>query len=109
MTRAKPSKFDGSAIIVTIVCLMVQSVYLAEARNDPSLTVPIIDASIYHQAAVRFAGGEPLYDGAFWQPPLFPLFLGCIYQICRREHRGCQDCTGLYSNSLLSTGMVDRA
>ena len=60
---------------------MLQLTYLAGAVQDPTFLVPLIDAMHYDQAAARFAGGGPLAIGAFWQPPLFPLLLGCLYRL----------------------------
>ena len=69
------------ALSVAVVSLAIQSIYLAEsATADPTFRLPIIDAAVYHEAAARFAQGGPLADGAFWQPPLFPLGLSCLYR-----------------------------
>ncbi|HNQ23461.1 MAG TPA: tetratricopeptide repeat protein [Phycisphaerae bacterium] len=88
----------GSALVVAGVALVVQLVYLAEGycsaaparggagagyareSSDPSFLVPVVDAGVYHDAAVRFAAGGSLADGPFWQPPLFPLLLGILYR-----------------------------
>ena len=63
------------------MALAVQGVYLAEGGKDPTFGVPIVDAAKYHAAATEFAAGGPLHDTAFWQPPLFPLALGCLYRV----------------------------
>ena len=63
------------------VALAVQAVYLADGGKDPTFNLPIVDAATYHTAASRFASGGPLSADAFWQPPLFPLALGCIYRV----------------------------
>lgn len=81
MTAGTPKQLDSSAIAVAAVCLILQIGYLAEGRKDPTFEIPIVDASGYHQAATGFSRGEPLSDGAFWQPPAFPLFLGCVYRL----------------------------
>lgn len=74
-------RFDASAVLVGAVCLAVQLAYLAEGTDDPTFEVPIVDAGVYHDAAMRFAAGEPLFGDAFWQPPLFPILLGCLYRV----------------------------
>ena len=60
---------------------LVQVAYLIEGSHDPSFLHPIVDARVYHQQAVRFAMGEALEPRAFWQPPFFPLALGCLYRL----------------------------
>ena len=69
------------ALVVPCVALVVQAVYLVESRSDPTFSRPIVDAQVYHDAASRWADGGRLFEGAFWQPPLFPAFLGCIYKL----------------------------
>jgi len=70
-------------LVLTVPCvaLIVQTVYLVENRSDPTFSRPIVDAQVYHDAASRWADGGRLSEGAFWQPPLFPAFLGCIYKL----------------------------
>ncbi|MGD2111309.1 MAG: glycosyltransferase family 39 protein, partial [Phycisphaerae bacterium] len=69
------------ALIVAASCLVAELVVLAEQQaSDPTFRVPIIDAATYHEAALRFADGNRLIDDAFWQPPMFPLVLGCLYR-----------------------------
>ena len=60
---------------------LVQVAYLIEGSHDPSFLHPIVDARVYHQQAVRFAMGEAHEPRAFWQPPFFPLALGCLYRL----------------------------
>lgn len=69
------------AIVVAGVALLVQAAYLWEGVKDPTFLVPIVDAGVYHDAAVSFASGGPLADGPFWQPPLWPALLGVLYRI----------------------------
>lgn len=68
-------------MLVVLVGALVQAGYLLESRDDPTYATPIIDAAVYHDAAVRFANGERMIDDAFWQPPLFPLALGVFYRV----------------------------
>ena len=46
--------------MVILIATLVQTVFLLESRADPTFDVPIIDASVYHEAAIRVAHGEPL-------------------------------------------------
>jgi tetratricopeptide (TPR) repeat protein len=79
MAATNLPRFDLTGLAVAALSLAIQFAYLAESRNEPTFTVPIIDAATYHDEAVQFARGEPLFKDAFWQPPLFPLLLGCLY------------------------------
>ncbi len=68
------------------VSLLSQAIYLYQAAfNDPSFFVPVVDAQVYHDAAVQFAAGGELADGPFWQPPIFPFMLGLLYAIVGSE------------------------
>jgi tetratricopeptide (TPR) repeat protein len=75
------AEVDRSVLLVLAVACLVQVGYLADSRDDPTFEVPIVDAAVYHRAAVDFASGKPLAEGAFWQPPLFPAFLGFFYAL----------------------------
>lgn len=79
--RLLPIKIHRSTLLIGGLAILIQTAYLWTANNDPTLSTPIIDAKVYHDAAVRFANGQPLYEGNFWQPPLFPLLLGVIYRV----------------------------
>lgn len=68
------------ACTIALFSAAVQLLYLAESLDEPAFLVPVVDAGEYHLAAVRFAEGGLLYDGPFWQPPLFPLMLGVLYR-----------------------------
>ena len=81
MVRLKLRQLDWSAALVGGICLTLQLIYLVESAKSATFDTPIIDAGEYHAAAVRFAQGKPLIDDAFWQPPLFPLLLGCLYRV----------------------------
>ena len=71
----------GHLFIVAGVSVALQFAYLAEGHKDPTFRVPIADAGRYHADAARFAAGGELTGGAFFQPPLFPLLLGCTYRL----------------------------
>ncbi len=79
--RTKETTTTAGAIVVVVVALVIQATYLVDTWGDPAFTIPIVDAGVYHQSAVRFAAGQRLIDDAFWQPPLFPLLLGCLYRL----------------------------
>ena len=75
-------KLNRSAIAIVIVSLTLQAITLWQThRHDPTAAMPVIDDGVYHQAAVRFAQRQSLEDDAFWQPPLLPPLLGCLYRV----------------------------
>ena len=80
MVRQWIRHLSCAGLAVVTVSLLVQGLHLLEASGSPTFHHPLIDAGTYHKAAVRFAEGKSLDDGAFWQPPLFPWLLGCLYR-----------------------------
>jgi 4-amino-4-deoxy-L-arabinose transferase-like glycosyltransferase len=60
--------------------LAVRFLYLATA-NGPAFTDPLIDADYYDYLGTRLAAGEGFETGAFWQPPLYPLFVALLYAL----------------------------
>ncbi len=69
-------------ILVATACLVTQLTVLFEQRfGDPTFYAPIVDAGDYQAAALRFTAGGRLIDDAFWQPPMFPFLLGCLYYV----------------------------
>lgn len=68
--------------LVAAVSVLIQGLFLFESsRDDPTFRIPIVDAGVYHDMAARFASDGSLSDDVLWQPPLFPLVLGCLYRL----------------------------
>ena len=67
--------------MVTIFCLavLVRGLYLYQSRDNPTFSVPVVDAMTYDQMARKFVGGEGLTSEFFWQPTFYPLFLSVVY------------------------------
>ncbi|MCA9750579.1 MAG: glycosyltransferase family 39 protein, partial [Gemmatimonadetes bacterium] len=66
--------------IAVALSVAVQGVVLLQLRDDPTFLTPIIDAATYHRQAIAHAAGlSP--DGPFFQPPLYPMFLGVVYRV----------------------------
>jgi 4-amino-4-deoxy-L-arabinose transferase-like glycosyltransferase/Tfp pilus assembly protein PilF len=65
---------------VFLIALIVRLVYILQIDASPLFTHPAVDAETYAQHALRLAGGNWLGwgEGPFWQPPLYPYFLGAI-------------------------------
>lgn len=66
-------------VLIFVAALTVRLVYLAESRSSPFFDAPIVDAQTYVEQAAQIAGGQLLGPPEpFWQPPLYPYFLGLI-------------------------------
>jgi len=63
------------------VALVTRIIFLMEMVDNPFFHYPIVDAYNYHKIASNFVMGNELYPGPFFQPPLYPLFLGIIYSM----------------------------
>lgn len=66
--------------LVFALALAVRVAYVLEADASPLFAHPAVDAKTYTYHAQRLAAGNWLGEGEgpFWQPPLYPYFLGAI-------------------------------
>ena len=68
--------------LVAALALALRLFYLYQASESPLFDAPVVDARTYVQNALQLAGGawaggsEP-----FWQPPLYPYFLGLLFAL----------------------------
>lgn len=72
-------------LIVLAVALAVRFAYLAQISGNPFFHQPIIDAQTYDEMAQRIAAGEEPIPAPFFQPPLYPYFLGLFYALFGRD------------------------
>ena len=65
---------------ILALSLAVRIVYVLQIDASPLFAHPVVDAKTYTEHAARLAAGNwlGLGDGPFWQPPLYPYFLGVI-------------------------------
>ena len=63
-----------------LLALALRWTYLEHMKHSPLFEVPVVDERTYVSQAARMAEGEGL-QVPFWQPPLYPLFLGLLYKI----------------------------
>jgi tetratricopeptide (TPR) repeat protein len=63
------------------IAFSVRCLYVTQYRKDVFFDFPIIDSATYDRMALDYAHGKPLWNGAFWQPPLYPWFLGVLYKL----------------------------
>ncbi len=68
------------ALWVFLLALGARLLYLGQIQASPLFRQPVVDAETYTQHAERLAGGNWLGqgEGPFWQPPLYPYFLGAV-------------------------------
>jgi tetratricopeptide (TPR) repeat protein len=78
---ASGSHFWG--VIVFLVALSLRLVYLAQIRDSPLFDFPVVDGRTYADLARAMAvdGAWRGPPGPFWQPPLYPYFLGLLWTL----------------------------
>ena len=66
--------------LVFALALALRVAYIFEADASPLFEHPAVDAKTYTHHAQRLAAGNWLGvgEGPFWQPPLYPYFLGVV-------------------------------
>ena len=66
--------------LVFVLALAVRVAYVFELDASPLFVHPAVDAKTYTHHAARLAAGHWLGvgEGPFWQPPLYPYFLGAV-------------------------------
>ena len=66
--------------LVFALALVVRVAYILKADASPLFEHPAVDAKTYTHHAQRLAAGNWLGigEGPFWQPPLYPYFLGAV-------------------------------
>ncbi len=72
-------------LILAALSLVVRLVYLHQISTNPYFYYPIIDAQTYDEMAVRIAAGQEPIPAPFFQPPLYPYFLGLLYALFGRD------------------------
>jgi 4-amino-4-deoxy-L-arabinose transferase-like glycosyltransferase len=66
-------------LLVLVVALGVRLWALIDGMDAPTFYNPVVDAQTYDQAARALADGQGLDHRFFWQPFLYPVFLGTTY------------------------------
>ena len=69
--------------LLWLAALGVRLLYIEQSQTSPFFDYPLVDAKTYADAAERMGvqghwGGG---DAPFWQPPLYPYFLGFLYAL----------------------------
>ncbi|MCC7265387.1 MAG: tetratricopeptide repeat protein [Candidatus Latescibacteria bacterium] len=71
-------RYPGWAVVA--LALGLRLLYLTQISDSPLFRHPVVDAETYADQAAQLAGGNWLGrgEGPYWQPPLYPYFLGVI-------------------------------
>lgn len=66
--------------LVFALALLLRVVYILEIDQSPLFAHPAVDSETYTRQAMQLATGNWLGvgQGPFWQPPLYPYFLGVV-------------------------------
>ena len=64
-----------------LLALAVRLAYLYESAENPTFESPVVDAYTYDRMARDLAAGQGFDDRFFWQPFLYPTFLGTVYAV----------------------------
>ena len=62
------------------LALLLRVIYILEIDQSPLFAHPAVDSETYTRQAMQLATGNWLGvgQGPFWQPPLYPYFLGVV-------------------------------
>lgn len=70
----------GKLALVWGAAFALRLLYIWQSQRSPFYDFPLVDAKTYTQAAAAMALGH-FGDQPFWQPPLYPHFLGALYAL----------------------------
>jgi Flp pilus assembly protein TadD len=72
---------DGATLLAAIwlAALGLRALYVQQIADAPFFDLRLGDAESYHLWARRIAGGDWLGSDVFYQAPLYPYVLACIY------------------------------
>ena len=70
----------GRLALVWSAAFALRLLYIFQSQRSPFYDFPLADAKTYTQAAAAMALGH-FGDQPFWQPPLYPHFLGALYAL----------------------------
>lgn len=71
--------------LVFIGALIIRAIYLWEISDAPVCSLLLGDAQSYDNWAQEITSGKWLGDSVFYQAPLYPYFLACIYTVFSRD------------------------
>src|SRR5439155_17987221 len=66
---------------ILAVALALRVVYVLQSRASPAFDEPQMDAQYHVEWAQAFAEGRDYQTGPFFRAPLYPWFLGLLFQL----------------------------
>jgi tetratricopeptide (TPR) repeat protein len=80
-----PSRWIPGLAAVWLAALTLRLIYLAELHGTPFFSVLIVDGQRYDAWAQQIAGGQWLGSDVFYQTPLYPYLLACLYKLAGHD------------------------
>jgi tetratricopeptide (TPR) repeat protein len=74
-------RVDPAALCLLALALVVRLVHTLAIRESPFFEHLLVDSVDFDARAVAFLNGSWAEEGAFFQAPLYPLFLSIIYRV----------------------------
>jgi len=68
-------------LLILSLAILIRIVYINQLGDNPFFDYPIVDSDTYDVMATKIAEGENPTEGPFFQPPLYPYFLGFLYNL----------------------------
>ena len=73
--------------LLALSSLTLRLLYLLQADDSPLFVHPIVDARTYVRTALHLSAGQWLgASQPFWQPPLYPYFLGGLFALFGEDY-----------------------
>jgi len=91
--------------LIFVIAFVVRLVHIWQIKASPFFDVLLGDARGYDEWARRLAGGDWIGTDVFYQAPLYPYFLGVLYELLGHDLlivRLCQAAIGSASCALLA-------
>ena len=104
----QPNRYARMLMVIFIIALSVRAVHLWQVSQSPFIVVTMGDAIGYDAWARQIAGGDWIGSEVFYQPPLYPYFLGTLYSLFGPDlllARFCQIVIGALSCVILAAAV----
>lgn len=72
-------------LMVFGLALLIRGLHVWGCVGNPFFDSPVVDAQTYDEQAQAIAAGTWTDGEAFWQPPLYPYLLACVYMLFGRD------------------------
>jgi tetratricopeptide (TPR) repeat protein len=73
--------------VLVVLALVVRIAYAFDIQGTPTFASPLIDAEVYDRTAREIAArGPAALEVPYYQPPLYPMFLGAVYAIAGESY-----------------------